>query len=167
MSETLVLPPLLYIFTLGRHLEDEYRNASAEIRAIDTRVEQAKSAQRKLPQFHDEFRRITEDSAKLRTILPTTPDFDVIRENVTVACAAAGIRLTLFDPQPPGRTAPQDPYREIHMNAEVLGSAVGTAAFFRIIESESRIIDIPAVNMRAEGDQWRSRFVMTSYVETR
>lgn len=158
-------PLAIYLADINPGLRAGDQRLNAAIMALDTRIEQARSAQRKAPQFHEEFRRLRDESEKLRGIFPTEPDFDRMRSVVLESCALTGMQLASFEPYPPRISPPRDPYKEVFVDAEVTGPADRTAAFFRMLASdEHHIIDVSHVTMHRTRDGWRTSFLMTSYV---
>ena len=147
----LALPPAIYFPTLGVRREAEIRKASEDIRQLDVRIEQARAAQRKLNQFHDEVARLDAELVKLRTILPPAMNIDEVRTLTKTRAAAHGVKLDAFDPY--GKS----------VRASVTGSASGLEEFFRDISNAPRIIDVDYVTLRRVASGWRTDFVMTSY----
>src|SRR3954468_24703066 len=60
----------------------EIRAAEAQIKELDTKIEQGRSAQRKLPQFREEVRRLELELEKLRRILPYTRNTEEIIKKI-------------------------------------------------------------------------------------
>ena len=148
----LALPPAVYFPTFGARREAEIRKASAQLRELDTRNEQARSAQRKLDQFHAEVARLDEELVKLRAILPTAMNIDEIRSMTETRAAAHGVKLNAFD------------FNGKSVRASATGSASGLTEFFRDVSNAPRIIDVDYVTLRKDAAGWRSDFVMTSDV---
>lgn len=158
-------PLAIYLADIDPGLRAREQRLNAAIMALDTRIEQARSAQRKAPQFHEESRRLRDESEKLRRIFPTQPDFDGMRGVVLENCALTGMQLTTFEPYVPRLVPPNDPYKEVFVDAEVIGPADRTAAFFRMLASdEHHIIDVSHVTMHRTRDGWQTSFLITSYV---
>ena len=53
-------------------IKDEIASAEAQIAELDKKIEQGRAAERKLPQFREEVRRLELELEKLRRILPST-----------------------------------------------------------------------------------------------
>ncbi len=153
---TLAVPPAIYFPTLGAQRNEQIKRAETEIADLDRRTEQARAAQRKLAQFHDEVQRLGDELGKLRTILPPAMDVDGIRAIVEEKAAARGVTVARFAPRP--ATA-----REQSIDVELTGSAEATARFLRAIQNAARIFDVSHVTLRPDPAGWRTNLVMTGY----
>jgi len=147
----LVLPPAIYFPTLGAQRNAQIRRAEADIRELDVRVEQARAAQRKLDQFHEEVARLDTELAKLRAILPPAMNVEELRSMTATRAAAHGVQLNAFA------------FDGQSIRASATGSASGLSEFFRDLSNAPRIIDVDFVTLRRDAGGWRTDFVMTSY----
>lgn len=146
------LPLVAYYNTLGAKHDKEYDHDLMQLKELNVRVEQARAAQRKLPQFHEELAKLNSEMTKLRTILPPTMDLDGIRSLAEATAVDCGVRVTRFDLRP-----------NQSVDAEVIGNAEATAKFFREIQNAARVIDVSYVTLRKDAAGWRTDFVMTGY----
>src|SRR5437764_7410881 len=62
--------------------DEQIKAADAQIKELDTKIEQGRSAQRKLPQFREEVRRLELELEKLRRILPSTRNTEEIIKKI-------------------------------------------------------------------------------------
>lgn len=147
----LVLPLVVYFPTIGKRREAEIAKASDEIRQLDTRIEQARAARRKVDQFHAELARLDTELAELRSILPDTRNIEELRSMTATRAAAHGVTMNGFSTDG----------KSIH--ASVTGSASTLAEFFGDLSNARRIINVEYVTLRRDGALWRTDFVMTSY----
>src|SRR6202171_5493187 len=69
-------------YFLISHMESQIRSADGKIKDLDTKIEQGRSAQRKLPQFREEVRRLELELEKLRRILPSTRNTEEIVKKI-------------------------------------------------------------------------------------
>ena len=147
----LALPPAIYFPTLGERRDAEIKKASEDARELDVKIEQARAAQRKLDQFHEEVARLDGELAKLRTILPPKMNAGEIRALTASRAGAHGVQLRAwaFD----GKS----------FLVAASGSASGLTEFFRDISNASQVIDVDYVTLHRDAAQWRVDFVMTSY----
>ena len=148
----LVAPPAIYFPTVHARHDEELKRVDAELQELDKRIEQARAAQRKTAQFHDEVAKLGEEITKLRTILPPTSSMDALRTLTQARAEAHGLRLTRFAV---GTNS---------ITAEVIGPADALPDFFRDIANAARIIDVEYVTLRPDPFGWRTDFVMTPYV---
>jgi Tfp pilus assembly protein PilO len=158
------VPPAVYFPTIGASLKEKLRNADAESMPLDPRIEQARSAKRKLTEFHDAARRVAEETQTLTAILPATAELYAMRDKVAEAAALTGVQFTRFEADPPTRIAKGDPYQEIFVEAQVVGEPEATAAFFQMVANAPRLMSISAARMRKASNRWRTDFTITSYV---
>src|SRR6202171_4223926 len=63
-------------------MESQIRSADGKIKDLDTKIEQGRSAQRKLPQFREEVRRLELELEKLRRILPSSRNTEEIVKKI-------------------------------------------------------------------------------------
>src|SRR4030081_2522618 len=63
-------------------IKDEIASAEAQIAELDKKIEQGRAAERKLPQFREEVRRLELELEKLRRILPSSRNTDEIIKKV-------------------------------------------------------------------------------------
>lgn len=156
----LAVPPAVYFPTLGARNDARMRAAESEIRDLTIKIEQARAAQRKLPQFHEEKDRLGQELIKLRVILPPAMQTDALRGTVESHAAAGSVRLTRFEPRP---ARPLFEVQQQSIEAEVVGSAERTSQFFRDLSNDSRIMNVTSVTLRPDPAGWRTDFVLTAY----
>ena len=151
----IALPLVVYYNTLGAQRQKQSDQDSMRLKELTVRVEQARAAQRKLAQFHEECARLAVELPKLQSILPATMDMDQIQALVQAKAEGRGVRLTRFDAD-----------ENQSVTAEVIGGTEATSAFFRDLQNAERIIDVSAVTLRKDSAGWRTDFVMRSYAMT-
>lgn len=156
----LALPPAIYFSTLAARRAEQQKRADTELRNVSMHLEQARAAQGKLSQFHEEAARLGQELVKLRVILPPVMQIDDVRATTEGKASANSVRLTKFAAR---ALKPLPDFQQQSIEAEVVGSAEGTSAFFRDIASASRIIDVTHVTLRPDPAGWRADFVMTAY----
>src|SRR5205823_8203636 len=64
-------------------VQQQIRAAESQIKELDTKIEQGRSAQRKLPQFREEVHRLELELEKLRRILPSTRNTERSEEHTS------------------------------------------------------------------------------------
>jgi len=156
----LAIPPAVYFETLGAKRKADLQAADQQLAELDMRIEMAKAAQRKLPQFRAEMTRMSADLERMNTILPASPAIDDIHALVESTAAENDLQLTQFDP---GKPTTGNALEEQTMTAEVVGSAEGTAAFLKKIGNASRLINVSGVTATKDPAGWRTDFLMTTY----
>lgn len=155
----LLVPIAIYFTTIAEEHDRQIRQADDDIRDAETRIEQGRTALRKLPQFREETQRLAVELEKLRRILPPEMAVRELYEIVRSTAASDNVRLNLFVP---GELTKRNPLQEIAIETEVIGSAPDLAAFFRDISNKARIIDVSSVTLRRDSVGWRTDSVMTT-----
>ena len=158
----LIIPPAIYFPTIAAHHDAQLEQADEQLRDADVRLEQARAAQRKLPQFHEELTRLTTELAKLRQILPPDLAVDQVRADAESFAHEKGVRLTRFEEQ---RPEDRETFQQVAIEMEVTGGAASTAAFFERLRNASRIYDVRSVTMRPDPTGWRTGFVVIAYAK--
>ena len=156
----LVIPPAVYFPTLGAKRDQRLEQARNALAELDMRIEMAKSAERKLPQFRAEMERLDLELHSVHQILPPVPAIDEIRSLTQSLAEENGIALTQFNPGEPKQSTV---LQEQSITAEVVGGAQGTAQFLRRIQTASKIIDVSGVTLTKDPAGWRTDFLMTTY----
>src|SRR5688572_16458903 len=59
-------------YTLVKSIKEEIAGADRQIEELDKKIQQGRAAERKLPQFREEVKRLELELEKLRRILPST-----------------------------------------------------------------------------------------------
>lgn len=152
--------PLVAYYPVYQEREAKIATLDKQIRDLDMHIEQARSAQRKLSQFHDEVQRLNEEVAKLRRILPPDPALTEIRDIVDGVAEASGVRIDRFQP----RAAIRHEYVEVPIDTGAEGTIGAIATFFDTLRNKSRIINVSDVTLeKASGPRWRAKFVMAAF----
>lgn len=156
----LALPPAVYFPTFGAERNEQLRKAQNHLDEVDMRIEQARSAERKLPQFRAEMERLGQEIDKVNQFLPPTPAIEEIHQLTESIASDNDLRLTHFEAGAPKALSQ---VQEVTITAEVIGTAQGTAEFLRKIQSASKIIDVSDVTLTKDPAGWRTDFLMTTY----
>ena len=133
-------------------VDDDIKAADNQIAELDKKIEQGRSAQRKLPQFREEVRRLELELEKLRRILPSTRNTDEIIKKVKSLVDQgdfALLKMNFPHPSAPGN----DPYVEWPISISVQGRYHNLAILFNRLSNFSRIINVEQVNITALGVQ--------------
>src|SRR5436190_24001646 len=109
--------------------DEDIKKADAQIKELDTKIEQGRSAQRKLPQFREEVRRLELELEKLRRILPSTRNTEEIIKKIKSLVDQGDFllhKMTFPHPAAPGT----DPYVEWPISISVSGRYHNLAILF-------------------------------------
>ena len=133
-------------------VDEEIKVADAQIAELDKKIEQGRSAQRKLPQFREEVRRLELELEKLRRILPSSRNTDEIIKKVKSLVDQGDFllhKITFPHPAAPGN----DPYVEWPISISVSGRYHNLAILFNRLSNFSRIMNVEQISIGALGVQ--------------
>jgi len=151
----LVLAGLLVFgvhYLLITQVDQDIKSAESQIKELDTKIEQGRSAQRKLPQFREEVHRLELELEKLRRILPSTRNTEEIIKKIKslVDQGEFTLRRLSFPALNLGST---DPYVEWPIAVAVDGRYHDLAILFNRLGNFSRIMNVENISINALGDQ--------------
>ena len=129
-------------------VDDDIKAAENQIADLDKKIEQGRSAQRKLPQFREEVRRLELELEKLRRILPSSRNTDEIIKKVKSLVDQGDfslLKMTFPHPAAPGN----DPYVEWPISISVQGRYHNLAILFNRLSNFSRIMNVEQISITA------------------
>lgn len=134
-------------------IDNEIRTAEAQIKDLDTKIEQGRSAQRKLPQFREEVHRLEQELEKLRRILPSTRNTEEIIKKIKSLVDQGDfiLRKATFPKLAPAQGS--DPYAEWPITISVDGRYHNLAILFNRLSNFSRIINVEQITIAAISPQ--------------
>lgn len=123
----------------------------AKITELDEKISQGRAAERKLPQFREEVKRLELELEKLRRILPSTRNTEEIIKKIKslVDQGEFDLRKLAFPPLGGG----SDAYSEWPITISVNGRYHDLAILFNRLGNFSRIINVEQIKIAALGDQ--------------
>jgi len=133
--------------------DDDIRVAEGQIKDLDTKIEQGKSAQRKLPQFREEVRRLELELEKLRRILPSTRNTEEIIKKIKSLVDQGDFILHKLTFPKLVQASSGDPYAEWPIDIEVDGRYHNLAILFNRLSNFSRIMNVEQITIQALGSQ--------------
>src|SRR5213593_103045 len=139
-------------YFLIEDVKNQIKAAEAQIKELDTKIEQGRSAQRKLPQFREEVRRLELELEKLRRILPSARNTEEIIKKVKSLVDQGDFilhEMTFPHPAAPGN----DPYVEWPISISVSGRYHNLAILFNRLSNFSRIMNVEQISVTALGVQ--------------
>jgi len=152
--------PLVAYYPVYQDREATIRALDKQIHELDVHIEQAKAAQRKLSQFHDEVQRLNEETAKLRRILPPDPALNEIRDIVDGVAQTSGVQIDRFQPH----QAIRKEYVEVPIDTGAEGTIEALASFFDTLRNKTRILNVSDVTLqKRDAGRWRATFLMTAF----
>lgn len=130
-------------------IEDQIRDAESQIAELDKKIEQGRAAERKLPQFREEVKRLQLELDKLRRILPSTRNTEELIKKIKalVDTGDFSLRRLTFPHLAEGKGG--DPYVEWPISVALDGRYHNLAILFNRLSNFSRIINVENINVTA------------------
>ncbi len=148
--------------------DEQIRAADAQIKELDTKIEQGRSAQRKLPQFREEVRRLELELEKLRRILPSTRNTEEIIKKIKSLVDQGDFILHKLTFPKLVQASSGDPYAEWPISIDVDGRYHNLAILFNRLSNFSRIMNVEQITINALTNQTdrtiQSEFVAKTFV---
>ena len=146
----------------------QIRAAEAQIKELDTKIEQGRSAQRKLPQFREEVHRLELELEKLRRILPSTRNTEEIIKKIKSLVDQGDFILHKLTFPKIAPVKGGDPYAEWPITVSVDGRYHNLAILFNRLSNFSRIMNVEQINISAMSNQTErtitSEFIAKTFV---
>ncbi|HUJ15761.1 MAG TPA: type 4a pilus biogenesis protein PilO [Thermoanaerobaculia bacterium] len=143
--------------------DDSIRAADAKIKELDTKIEQGRSAQRKLPQFREEVRRLELELEKLRRILPSTRNTEEIIKKIKSLVDQGDFILHRLTFPKLVQASSGDPYAEWPISITLDGRYHNLAILFNRLSNFSRIMNVEQITITALPVQ-TDRTITTDFV---
>src|SRR6059058_2220505 len=93
-------------------IDAKIREAESQIAELDKKIEQGRAAERKLPQFREEVKRLELELEKLRRILPSTRNTEEIIKKIKALVDTGDFALRRLTFPHLGEAKAGDPYAE-------------------------------------------------------
>jgi Tfp pilus assembly protein PilO len=136
-----------YAFISG--IDDQIHSADSQLKDLDTKIEQGRSAQRKLPQFREEVNRLNVELKKLRSILPSTRNTEEIIKKIKALVDAGNFTLRKLTFPKLAAAQGSDPYAEWPISVSVDGRYHNLATLFNHLSNFTRIINVEQISIAA------------------
>jgi Tfp pilus assembly protein PilO len=135
-----------------KDVKNNIEAADTKIAELDQKISKGRAAERKLPQFREEVKRLELELEKLRRILPSTRNTEEIIKKIKslVDQGDFTLRKLAF---PPLSAPSADPYSEWPISVAVDGRYHDLAILFNKLGNFSRIMNVEAIAIRAAGNQ--------------
>jgi len=140
-------------YMLVQDIEAKVQGADATIAELDKKIEQGRAAERKLPQFREEVKRLELELDKLRRILPSTRNTEEIIKKIKSLVDQGDFALHRLTFPPLSSPQGGDPYAEWPITVSVDGRYHNLAILFNRLSNFSRIMNVEAINISALGAQ--------------
>src|SRR5438093_5496470 len=144
-------------------VDQDIKAAEAQIKELDTKIEQGKSAQRKLPQFREKVHRLELELEKLRRILPSTRNTEEIIKKIKSLVDQGDfiLRKLTFPKLAPASGG--DPYAEWPITVAVDGRYHNLAILFNRLSNFSRIMNVEQITITALPPPQIERTITTNF----
>ena len=145
-------------------VQQDIKSAEAQIKELDTKIEQGRSAQRKLPQFREEVHRLELELEKLRRILPSSRNTEEIIKKIKALVDQGDfvLRKLTFPKLAPAQGG--DPYAEWPISVAVDGRYHNLAILFNRLSNFSRIMNVEQININALPPPQQERTISSDFV---
>jgi Tfp pilus assembly protein PilO len=144
---TAIVGVVVYMFI--NPMDDQIRAAEAQLKDLDTKIEQGRSAQRKLPQFREEVNRLKVELKKLRSILPSTRNTEEIIKKIKALVDAGNFTLRKLTFPKLAAAQGSDPYAEWPISVSVDGRYHNLATLFNHLSNFTRIVNVEQISIAA------------------
>lgn len=130
-------------------IDNQIHSADTQLKDLDTKIEQGRSAQRKLPQFREEVNRLTIELKKLKDILPSTRNTEMIIKKIKQLVDAGNFVLRRLTFPKLAAVQGSDPYAEWPISVSVDGRYHNLAILFNSLGNFPRVINVEQISIGA------------------
>lgn len=141
-------------------LKEDIAGLESRLDELQTKIQEGRSAQARLPQFREQVRRLELELDKLLRILPARLNTQEILRNVRTLAEQGDFDLKVFEP---GRTVDREFYKEWPIRITLDGRYHNLATFFDKIRRYPRIFNIENLQIRALQNQRAAHTLTTSF----
>lgn len=138
---------------LVKDVKASIESADAQIAELDQKISKGQAAERKLPQFREEVKRLELELEKLRRILPSTRNTEEIIKKIKSLVDQGEFTLRKLAFPPLAAAQSSDPYSEWPISVSVDGRYHDLAILFNKLGNFSRIMNVEQITVRAMGNQ--------------
>lgn len=134
-------------------IKKDIAKTEKKITQLDEKIQQGRAAERKLPQFREEVKRLELELEKLRRILPSTRNTEEIIKKIKslVDQGEFTLRRLAFPPLRSG--SGEEAYAEWPISVSVDGRYHDLAMLFNRLSNFSRIVNVENIRINASGNQ--------------
>lgn len=140
-------------YALVSGIKEEIATADSRIEELDKKIQQGRAAERKLPQFRDEVKRLELELEKLRRILPSTRNTEEIIKKIKSLVDQGDFTWRNLAFPSLGNQAAGDPYVEWPIQVGIDGRYHDLAILFNRLGNFSRIMNVENIQITALAGQ--------------
>lgn len=145
-----------------KNIKREIADADTRIAELDQKIQQGRAAERKLPQFREEVKRLELELEKLRRILPSTRNTEEIIKKIKSLVDSGEFTLNRLSFPPLGSPS-SDPYVEWPITVALDGRYHDLAILFNKLGNFSRIMNVENIKITALPSQ-ETKTITSSFV---
>ena len=134
-------------------IDNQIHSADQQLKDLDAKIEQGRSAQQKLPQFREEVNRLTVELKKLKDILPSTRNTEMIIKKIKQLVDAGNFVLLKLTFPKLAAVQGSDPYAEWPISVSVNGRYHNLAILFNSLGNFPRVINVEQISIGALSPQ--------------
>ena len=135
-----------------KKIKESIAENERKIGELDEKISQGRAAERKLPQFREEVKRLELELEKLRRILPSTRNTEEIIKKIKSLVDQGDFTLRRLSFPQLAQTS-DDPYSEWPISVSVDGRYHDLAILFNRLGNFSRIMNVEQIKITALGNQ--------------
>lgn len=147
---------------LVKDIKADIAKAETRIGELDQKISQGRAAERKLPQFREEVKRLELELEKLRRILPSTRNTEEIIKKIKALVDQGEFTLRRLS-FPTLKKSAEDPYSEWPIAVQVDGRYHDLAILFNRLGNFSRIMNVENIRITASRNQ-ETRTISSNFV---
>ena len=136
-------------YYVSNNIEPQIKSAESQIAELDKKIEQGRAAERKLPQFREEVKRLELELEKLRRILPSTRNTEEIIKKIKSLVDQGDFTLKRLTFPRLSDAKGDDPYVEWPISISLDGRYHNLAIMFNRLGNFSRIVNVEQININA------------------
>ena len=149
-----------------RGLNAQIKTKRADLETLHQEIQKGLAAERKLPQFREEVRRLELELAKLLQVLPSKRNTEELIKRIETLTRQGDFTLKKFTP---GEFVPKEFYSEWPIDIQLDGTYHNLALFFDRMSRFSRIINVEDLKVTAVDIPQKSigaNFVAKTFIYT-
>ena len=152
-------------YMLVKDIKNSIRDADTQTAELEKKIQQGRAAERKLPQFREEVKRLELELEKLRRILPSTRNTEEIIKKLKALVDQGEFTLKSLT-FPPLGAGSSDPYVEWPISVSVDGRYHDLAILFNRLGNFSRIMNVENITISALAGQEQKTISSTFTAKT-
>jgi type IV pilus assembly protein PilO len=151
---------------LIKPMDQKIAGLNVELDELSKKIEQGRSAEKKLPQFRDEVRKLEQELEKFRLILPSSRNTEQIIKKIKSLVDQGDFTLLRLTFPKLAEAQGGDPYSEWPITVSVEGGYHNLAILFDKLSKFSRIVNVEEFDLKALSTQVDKTLAATFVAKT-